>query len=73
MSDEEMEEKNEMVTLVVTIDKELLRMVDPSLQPNFGTEGIATVEEGLNFITNNEPEEADQKPPSEESTLVNGM
>ena len=57
MSDEEMEEKNRMVTLIVTIDEELLRRVDASLQPDLAAEGVAKVEEGLHFITNNEPGE----------------
>ena len=46
-----------MVTLIVTIEEELLRRVDASLQPDFGTEGDANVEEGLDCITNNEPGE----------------
>ena len=57
MSDEEMEEKNRMVTLIVTIDEELLRRVDASLQPDLAAEGVAKVEEELHFITNNEPGE----------------
>ena len=52
-----MEEKNRMVTLIVTIDEELLRRVDASLQPDLAAEGVAKVEEGLHFITNNEPGE----------------
>ena len=54
MSDEEIEEKNGMVTLVVTIEEELLRRVDASLQPDLAAEDITKVEEGLHFITNNE-------------------
>ena len=52
-----MEEKNRMVTLIVTIDEELLRRVDASLQPDLAAEGVAKVEEGLHIITNNEPGE----------------
>ena len=52
-----MEEKNGVVTLIVTMDEELLRRVDASLHPDFGSEGDANVEEGLNCITNNEPGE----------------
>ena len=37
MSDEEMEENNRMIKLIVTIDEELLRRVDASLHPDFGT------------------------------------
>ena len=46
MSGEEVEEKNGMVTLIVTIDKELLRRVDARLQSDLGAEGVAKVEEG---------------------------
>ena len=63
------EEKEEgMVTLVVTIDEELLRRFDTSLHlgekegetsnPDPAAEGISRVEVGekeLHFITNNEP------------------
>ena len=53
-----MEEKNGMVTLIVTMEEELLRRVDASLQPDLAAESIAKVEEeGLHFITNNEPGE----------------
>ena len=43
-----------MVTLIVTMDEELLRRVDASLQPDLAAEGITKEEEGLQFITNNE-------------------
>ena len=49
-----MEEKNGIVTLVVTMEEELLRRVNASLHPNLAAEDIAKVEEGLHFITNNE-------------------
>ena len=62
MPDEEMEEKNRMVKLVVTIDEELLRRVDTSLQPDLAAEGIENVEKGLNFITNSEPCEISHVP-----------
>ena len=53
-----MEEKNGVVTLIVTMDEELLRRVDASLQTDLAAEGIAKAEEkGLHFITNNEPGE----------------
>ena len=56
-----MEEKNGMVKLIVTMEEELLRRVAAPLQPDLGTEGIANVEKGLNFITNNEPGELSNK------------
>ena len=46
-----------MVTLIVTIEEELLRRVDASLQPDLAAEGVAKVEEGLHFNTHNEPGE----------------
>ena len=57
LSDEEVEEKNGMVTLIVTIEEELLRRVDASLQTDLAAEGVAKVEEGLHFNTHNEPGE----------------
>ena len=48
-----------MVTLVVAIDRELLRRVNASLHPDLAAEGIARVqvgEEGLHFIRKNVPE-----------------
>ena len=49
-----MEEKKEVVTLIVTIDEELLRRMDTAVQPTLAAEGITRVElgeEGLHFIT----------------------
>ena len=45
-----MEEKKGMVTLIVTIDEELLRRMDTALHPNLAAEGITREgmgEEGL--------------------------
>ena len=41
-----------MVKLIVTMDEELLKRFEASLQPDFDTQGIA---KGLDYITNNEP------------------
>ena len=50
-----MEEKKGMVTLIVTIDEELLRRVDTPLQPEMVAEGITREGgEGLRFITTTE-------------------
>ena len=57
LSDDKTEAEKGMVTLVVTIDKELLRRIDASLQPDLGSEDINRVEEGLHYITKNEPGE----------------
>ena len=53
----EPEEKKGMVTLVVTIEKELLKRIDANVQPNLEAEGITRVEvgeEGLHFISERE-------------------
>ena len=47
-----------MVTMVVSIDRELLRRVNTSLHPDLAAEGITRVEvgeEGLHFIKRNVP------------------
>ena len=54
---EKLEEGGGMVTLVVAIDRELLRRVNASLHPDLAAEGIARVEvEGLHFIRKSVPE-----------------
>ena len=59
---EKLEEGGGMVTLVVAIDRELLRRVNASLHPDLAAEGIARVEvEGLHLIRRNVPEGELQK------------
>ena len=45
-----------MVTIVVTIEEELLRIMDASIQPNLVAEGNSRKEEeveGVNIVTTN--------------------
>ena len=45
-----------MVTIVVTIEEELLRMMDASIQPDLAAEGNTREEEeveGVNLVTTN--------------------
>ena len=48
--------ENRMVTIVVTIEEELLRMMDASVQPDLVAEGNTREEEeveGVNLVTTN--------------------
>ena len=51
---DEPEEKIGMVTLVVTIDEELLKRIDANVQPNLEAEGITSKVE-VEAPTKNEP------------------
>ena len=49
-------EENRMVTIVVTIEQELLRIMDASIQPDLVAEGNTREEEeveGVNLVTTN--------------------
>ena len=54
LSVDEPEEKKGMVTLVVTIEKELLKRIDANVQPNLEAEGITSKVE-VEAPTKNEP------------------
>ena len=54
LSVDEPEERKGMVTLVVTIEKELLKRIDANVQPNLEAEGITSKVE-VEAPTNNEP------------------